>query len=248
MINLFILFLLLIVIPACIDKSVLLDPDLIYSEDSQPSRLKDVIQQPLKNMTFAEATYAYKYYKRNGYTDMTIKAAQRMILVGGNPDIIKDVTLDLSEMFLEKKDYEKAIKYAIDYKNLYPGDKGCKKASYIEIMANFMLITNYECDHSNALKTIELSNQFLETYKDDKEYNSYINDMIEASYNILLQKEVHIIKSYISKYKHYQRLTSLTAAKRRVDYIRKNIAPFLKNSEIVANNIENEINDLLKID
>jgi outer membrane protein assembly factor BamD (BamD/ComL family) len=197
-------------------------------------------------MNFAEAAYAYKYYKRNEYIDMAIKAAQRMLTVGGDPDIMKDTMLDLSQMYLDKKDYDKAIKYAIEYKNLYPGSLGYQKACYIEIMSHFMSISSYECDHSDALKTIELSNEFLKKYPDDNQYKEFIQQMIDSCYNILLQKEIHVINSYIAKYKRYKRITSITAAKRRILYIKKNIAPYLENANIVASNIENDIDKLIE--
>ncbi|MBA3954815.1 outer membrane protein assembly factor BamD [Candidatus Dependentiae bacterium] len=221
--------------------SVLLASSLTHtaSEDLSKSLNKLVAKQ-----TFEEAAWAKDYYKKSGDKDMFLKCGERMLALGGDPELVRITTLELAQTGLDLGNFETAQKYALEYQTLYPGTPEAKKASYIGIKAYFLSTLSPDRDQAPTQKTIELGEKFLKTYPDDTEYAKSIKDMLDGCYSKILESEINVINTYISRYKYNKREGALTAANKRLAYIKENVLPHTVNQQQRVSALETRLAQL----
>lgn len=196
--------------------------------------LDTALAKMTKDMTFQEAAHAAAYYEAAGDRDMVIKCSERLLALGGDQEIMRTTNLKLIKTFLAEGKYEKAQKYATDYQSLYPGTPETKLACYLNIQAHYLSLLESDRDQTNTDKTIELAQNFVTKYKDDTEYLSQVNTVIDNCYEKLLDREIAVINSYINKYKYYENFSPFNAAQRRLAYIKTKLSPHIKQQQKVA--------------
>lgn len=184
--------------------------------------------------TFEEATWAKDYYKKSGDKEMLIKCGERMLALGGDPELVRIATIELAQAGLDVGNFELAQKYSLEYQTLYPGTPESKKASYIAIKAYFLSTLSPDRDQAPTQKTIELSEKFIKTYPEDTEYTKSVKDMLDNCYNKILDSEINVINTYISRYNYNKRESALTAANKRLAHIKESILPHTAQQQRVA--------------
>lgn len=211
------------------DKSFLkkLPPGFDYQEID----LSESIKKPPKDMSFKEAAIAKAYFENEKDTDMVIKCGQRLLAVGGNQEIMRQTYLQIAELSLEQDDYEKAEKYAHDYQTLYPGTEETKKAAFINIKSTFLASPSADRDQTKTEKTIELAEEFFNTYKNDTEYFDAIHSILHDCYKKLLDREISVTKMYLNKFNYYNSQSALNAARKRVAHVKQKLLPQVKDQE-----------------
>lgn len=200
--------------------------------------IEQAIKKQTKDMSFKEATIAKAYYEKEKDNDMVIKCGQRILAVGGDQEVMRRTTLQLAELFMQQGNYEKAEKYASDYQMLYPGSEETKQASFIAIKSNFLAAPSSDRDQTKTEKVIQLAQDFLEKYIDDKSYTDQVKKMLDDCYQKLIDKEICVINSYLNKYSYYKNEKTLGAAYKRLDYIKEKLSKFAKNQENKVKDIE----------
>ena len=187
---------------------------------TQQPELNKALHKKIKDQTFDEAVWAKNYSKETKDYETAIKCAERILAVGGDPEIMRSTLLELTQLCLNEKNLEKAQKYALEYQTLYPATAECKQARYYGIKAHFLATLSPDRDQSSTQKTIELAQEFIKQYPQDTEYITSVKDMLNTCYTTLLESELQIITNYISRYNYTKKQNLLAAAQKRVSYIK----------------------------
>jgi outer membrane protein assembly factor BamD (BamD/ComL family) len=185
----------------------------------------------IKDMNFKDAAEAKAYHEHMKNDDTVIKCAQRMLAVGGDPEKMRALRLELAELFLEKNNYTEAERYALEYQKHYPGSEEARYANYIAIKSNFSAKLTADRDQTKTEATIKLAREFLEKYPADAEYTQSIKDMMEVCYKDLITSELNVINSQLKKYQYTKNTTTLTGAPKRIAYIKEKLLPHSKGQE-----------------
>lgn len=210
--------------------------------------VESLLKKQVKDLNAQEAILAKAYYEHKNDIDMTIKCSERALLLCTDQNISQEVTLQLAQIYLDKANFEKAEKYAKEYQELYPGNTNVKKALYIDIQANYLSILDPNRDQKKTEKTLNLSKNFLEKYKEEDNYFKAVSQIIDTCYDKLLDSEISVIKTYLNSYDYYKNFSSLNAAQRRLAYVKTKLLPFSKNQdkEKNINNLELAMNKEFK--
>ncbi|MBY0379797.1 MAG: outer membrane protein assembly factor BamD, partial [Burkholderiales bacterium] len=196
------------------------------------------INKLIKDMEFDEAYNAKNYYKELGDLDMVIKTNQRLITLGGDQAKVGESMIELISTYYSQQKYEKAQKQASEYIEMYPGSEFVKTAKYYEIKCWYANSPISERDQANTLKAIELGKKFLEDYGSETIYKDEIQDVINLGYSKLLDTEIEIANTYLSRYDYFGTPQALQSAKLRLAYAKDKIAIN------VQNNVENRLSKL----
>lgn len=192
----------------------------------------------VKDMTFDEAKEAKAYYDADNNEALSIECAQRLIALGTDQEVVRVAILELAQIFLNNADYEKAQKYASDYHLLFPGTDQAKEASYLAIKAAFLSTLTADRDQTKTQATLELAQNFVTRYTNDNEYVQSVNDMQNACYEKLLDSEIKVVDTYMSRYNYSGHDAPLKAANNRVAYIKDKLLPHLPSEEERILNLE----------
>lgn len=215
------------------------------STQSANQTLRSVLSKQTKNMTFAEAQQAKEHYVKEKDNEMVIKCGQRLLAVGGDQEVMRIARLELAELFLEKKNYAEAEKYAQEYQKYYPGAGETKRADYIAIQANYLSKLTANRDQQKTRATIDLAKQFLEKHPQDKEYAQEVHRMMHDCYASLIESEIHIITTQLNTYNHTKKEMALTAAQKRFAYLKEQYLPHAP--EISVASLESRLAQLTKV-
>ena len=188
-------------------------PKKIKTDDEKTA---NALRKLTKDMNFDDAYRAKIYYEKEKEPEMVIKCGQRLLAVGGDEEIMRKTRLQLSELFLEKKNYTEAERYASEYEKHYPGSSEIIKAEYIHIRSKYLSQSASDRDQEKTRSTIERAHAFLERHPRDTEYKNIINDMLAESYLRLIRNELRIIEHQIHTYSITKNMGSLVAAEKRL--------------------------------
>ncbi len=203
--------------------------------------IRAILNKQTKNMSFAEAQRAKEYYSKEHDAEMIIKCGQRLLTVGGDQEVMRITRLDLAEIFLDKKNYVEAEKYAQEYQKYYPGAHEIKKAEHIAIQANFRSKLPSDRDQEKTRTTIKLAQEFLEKHPQDKEYSQSIQQMTLDCYQTLIRNEINIINSQLRTYNYTKKRMVLTAAQKRLAYIKEQYLPHAPATEKRLHELEQRL-------
>lgn len=196
------------------------------------NKVEKILNKQTKDMNVNEVLLAKAYYEDQKDIDMTIKCAERALLVCSDQNIAQKVTLQLAQTYLDQGIFDKAEKYAQEYQSLYPGTSEAKIAAYIDIQSNYLSLLDSDRDQKKTNKTLELAKNFLEKYSDQDTYLDSVNQIVNHCYNKVLDTEIGVISTYLDKYNYYNNFSSLNAAQRRLAYIKNKVLPFIKEKSL----------------
>lgn len=241
----FLMFFSLLLLSSCIDN---IDPELLKDLDEETMKDVDIdkaLKKLTKDMTFGEALVCGYYYQHKNNFEMMTKCYERALAVGGKQALMKRVTIQLAEGYIQLQDYEKAKKHANTYVTLYPGDKDAKKAAYLEIEASYLSTRTSDRDQQKTRNTIELIDAYIKNYGDSTKANSAeddhaakIDEILLNSYTKLIESEINIAETYINRYNHYKNFSALNAAQKRIKHIKTVILPKIGIENTRLNDLE----------
>ncbi len=210
------------------------------------SHLGSILAKQTKDLTFEQAAQAKEYHTKEKNQEMIIKCAQRMLAVGGDQELMRTARMELADLFLQKGEYKDAEKYALEYHKYYPGADEAKKASYIAIRSNYLSKLSSDRDQEKTRTTVKLAKEFLTTYKDDTEYTKQINEMLDDCYKSLIRSELNVIETQLNNYHYTHNEASLSAAGKRLSFLKETLLPHAPATEKKISSIEKEIEKLQK--
>ena len=185
-------------------------------DKSKPSiTMPQEAKKRIESMTDEEALISKDYFAKIDRPETAIKCGQRYLAKSSDQKTCAQVTLDLIDLCIAAQDFEKAEKYANDYKTLYPGSAHLQDACFKEILASLALINDCERDQSKTKQTIELANDFLKTFNNSEHINK-VNEALKVCYETLFESERGIIESYLKRHALTQTDHPLKAAELRI--------------------------------
>lgn len=206
--------------------------------------LREILSRQTKDLTFEQAQIAREYYQKEKNDEMIAKCAERMLAIGGDQELMRTARLELATIFLDKKNYKEAEKYALEYQKYYPGAAETKKAAYIAIQANYLSKLSSDRDQEKTKTTVTLAKEFLTNYKDDTEYSSLIQTMLDDCYKSLIRAELRVIDLQLNSYNYTGNEISLNAAEKRLAFIQETLLPHASVAEKKVASLETELKKL----
>ncbi len=202
-----------------------------HSAPTSNKLLREALNKQTKDMTFAQAQLAKEYYTTHRDEDMIVKCSQRLLAVGGDQETMRITRLELAEIFLTKKNYKDAEKYAQEYQKYYPGAKEITRAEYIAIEANYLSKLSSDRDQEQANRAINLAKEFLEKHPDEKEYTPKIKEMMRKCYKSLIRHEINVIHTQLNTYRNTKKEMVLTAAEKRLAHAKEKYLPSVPEAQ-----------------
>lgn len=181
------------------------------------------VAKKIKNMTQEETSVALTYYRHYKYTQLTVEALERLRALATIDDEQKRLLLELADAYKAAENYAQAQKKYEEYVSLYPGSSESKRALYEAIVTCHKQMPDYRLDQEVTEKAIELGKKFMSIYPEELEYSKEIQTIIAASYRTILKHEESICSYYLQKDTWSLKETALPAARKRIEYIEKNL-------------------------
>lgn len=198
----------------------------IKLEDNNIIDITDTLSKPVKEMSFDEVYLAKQYYEQKQDHEMTIKCGERLINLANEEEKTQKTLLQLAQLNLDKGKLKDCKKHAKEYQVLYPGSEEAMNAAYIELKASYLSMLSPDRDQTETHNTLKLAQSFKDKYSNQDKYKSSVKDIRDNCYTRLIDSEVGIVDSYLSKYNWSAKETCLTAAQNRIEHIKEKLLPY----------------------
>jgi len=134
-----------------------------------------------------------------GRKESAIKHIEKMIPLCNSIQEIRDLTLEIADLFFETGDLKKAESLYSSFGELYPGDRNIEYATYKSILCCYWLTLDTERDQSKTRDAIERSKNFLTRSDIFHKYNDKVSEILVDCQSKLLESEVKVFKFYINR-------------------------------------------------
>ncbi len=178
----------------------------------------------IKTMRLDELYPAKNRYIKEGKTEFAKVTLERIITLENNQTKLKNARLELAQLYYEVEEYENAQKAYSEFAELYPGSKKREFAQYKAIACSCKQIDTSDRDQTSTHAAAKMAKCYLDE-EDCTQYRKEINSLCNMCYEKLVEHELGVAHFYAQKNKP-------EAARKRVDYIKKNYladAPQTKN-------------------
>jgi outer membrane protein assembly factor BamD (BamD/ComL family) len=189
-------------------------------EHKESLTIDQLLSKPIKDMSFNEACRVKKYYENQHQNDMVIKCGEHLVSLATDQDETEKALLQLAELNMEEGKLEKAREHAENYQSLYPGTDNAEKALHIALKASYLSMLGSDRDQQPTEKTIQLAQNYLDTYKDNGAYTESVRDIVKNCYAQTIDSELKVAQTYLAKYDYTERESTLKAAEKRIAYIK----------------------------
>ena len=185
-----------------------------------------LVKKTIRDMTIEELLIAKEYALALGNKELAIKyIKERLIIEIKDPEQLRNLRLELADLYFEKGDMKKATHCYLEYIKFYPGSKSRDYAEYKAVLSRFYARLKPPLDQTKTRKTINLANRYLQGSElPNKEYSHEVEKIRHDCYEDLYEYERDIVEQYFN-------LGKLTAAQTRITSIREDFLPMLKNIE-----------------
>ncbi len=179
-------------------------------------------KKKIESMTTEEAIISKDYFAQVDRFETAIKCGERFLAKSSDQQACAGVCLDLIDYCIKCENYEKAEKYATEYKNLYPGSTKLQDACFKEIEASLAQISDCERDQSKTKQTIEIAKEFINNFP-NSEHIEKVNEALKICYETLFESERGIIESYLKKHDLTKTEFPLKAAELRIASLKEGL-------------------------
>lgn len=156
-------------------------------------------------------------YLEMGNDDLAVKYLEALIAKINDFAQIRDLRLQLADLYFKNEQYLKAGSIYTEYYESYPGYTKAEYALSQAIAAKFKQMG--ACDQDNVIthEILELASRYLQN-KSYKKYRQTVLGLFETCNNQLFEAEVNV-------FEHYFRQGYVVSAQRRLDYMTEKILP-----------------------
>jgi outer membrane assembly lipoprotein YfiO len=127
---------------------------------------------------------------------------------------ISKYKLSLAELYFKTGKYESAGELYENFAQFYPSDQYVEYAKYRSILSKFYQTLRTDCDQTPTQETIKLCEDYLSVPQFAK-YHADVSDIKNTCEYKLIDKEVYVYDFYVNQGEY-------TAAKGRLDFLKKN--------------------------
>lgn len=184
-------------------------------EQPDTKTLDQLLKKTVRDMNEEELVRARVHAKQKEETDLVIKYDERLLIISANQELLREVRLELADLYFDKGNMKYAYKLYQEYNQLYPGNKQeYQYAKYRAIVSKFHVRLQPNHDQTKTRKTLALADIFLHEQKDSKaQYIKEIEDIRTTCLNDLFEHERDIFQQYLTRQR-------LAAAKKRLEIIK----------------------------
>lgn len=184
---------------------------------------KDKKKAPRKNPLADKSFEELKKNKENAVKakdiPTAIKYLDAMRFACADHEMLKEIILELADLYAEQKEWTKAYKVYKEFILLYPGAARCDYAHYKAVTCNYELTLSFDRDQTETEETLKLAQQFF-TDHPQSEYARAVKDLVVQCKQKLLESDSNIFSFYLKS-------NRFKAAQRRLDTIKKEYIPDL---------------------
>jgi outer membrane assembly lipoprotein YfiO len=175
----------------------------------QASKDKPKLTQPAvsrrspKTLTFAELQEAKDYSVAIDNKAQIIVYLENMLRQCSDPNLLKEIYLELADLYFEQGSLEQASKLYASYMTLYPGSPYRAYVNYQAILCRFYSTFSADRDQTRTEDTFKLAQLYLELTKLEgdiyKEYSDDVTAIQKQCCKKLYDHEMDIFNFYYKK-------------------------------------------------
>ncbi len=148
-------------------------------------------------MNYDELKASKNMLVASGDKSTALKYLEKMVPLCSDMNELKDIMLELAELFFENGSFEKASKMYHEFTLLYPGSNDVERAMYRAIASTFQLTLDAEHDQTKTCETLELAEEFMKhslfaTFREE------VASIISLCHQRLFESEALIFNFYIN--------------------------------------------------
>jgi outer membrane assembly lipoprotein YfiO len=169
--------------------------------------LKDELAQALEHKDYETAT----------------KLLDAMRMVCTDTEELKNILLQLADLYYTREDWAKAERAYQEFAMLYPGAQKCDYAHFRAVACGFKLTKEPDRDQTKTQEVLKFADEFMTTHKT----SAYLNEVTSIATECrekLLASDVNVFNFYMNN-KNYK------SAQKRLDIISKEHMPQLASAE-----------------
>jgi outer membrane assembly lipoprotein YfiO len=203
------MLLLLFIFPSC-QKSEWTTKSTRYRSNHQP--LTKEQQKPVKpsimsknpkTLSFEDLRIAKNYTETIGNPRQTIMYLENMVRQCSDQSILKEIYLELADLYFEQGNMENASKLYSSYITLYPGSPHRAYVHYQAILCNFYSTFSSDRDQTKTEETFKLTQLYLEVARKEdevfKEFSDDVSSIQKQCCRKLYDHELDIFNFYYKK-------------------------------------------------
>ena len=177
-------------------------------------KLKDETTLAPKDMSFEQLENAKNLTIELGYPQDAIVYLERMIVTTQDQEKLKELRLELADLYFDIGKFEKAGKLYGEYIISYPGSEHKEYAEYKAILCRFYLTLGTDRDQTKTEETLALIQTYLDEPMPSREYRLAIQDIQKQCWQKVRDREEYIFNFYLKQHK-------FEGAERRLAYIKE---------------------------
>lgn len=161
-----------------------------------------VIKKNPKTLTIAELQIAKEYSISIDNKSQTIVYLENMLRQCSDPNLLKDIYLELGDLYFEQGNMTKASALYTSYITLYPGSPQRAYVHYQAILCRFYTTFSIDRDQTKTEETLQLTKLYLDVANIDaiyKEYNDDVAMIQKQCFRKLYSHEMDIVNFYYKK-------------------------------------------------
>lgn len=179
-------------------------------------------------LTLVELERARDYYLIIDEQDTAAKYVEEMIRQSNDPKQLKELRLQLADLYFETGRMEAAGKLYAMYLTLYPGDEYRAYAHYQAILCRFYMSLNADKDQTGTTDALILAQEYINRAKHDTtNYAFYLKDVED----VRTQCSKKLYESDMSIFNFYLNKGSYNACKVHLANMKTRFVPLLASCE-----------------
>jgi len=166
----------------------------------QPSHSKKAKKQKkyFRDLTYEDLQESKTRLLAEGRQATAIKHIEKMIPLCNNIQELRDLTIELADLFFETGNLRKAEELYSQFGQLYPGDQNIEYATYKSILCNYWMTLDTERDQSLTRTTVNLSKKFLARSDIFNQYTDEVQKILVDSQSKIFESEINVFKFYLN--------------------------------------------------
>lgn len=198
------------------------------SESSLLSGEEIAAIKKIKEMSFDEAQRVLTYQKQRGKDQLVIALLERLITLSADHETMELFLKELADLRFKLNSFEEAEMLYEQYAMLYPGSKEIDFIEYRVIQSLEKQLPDSRRDQTKRKALLEKADIFLKRFGETNQHAHAIQEIIQKARIILFENEAQHAAFYLQKYAYTERLSTLTAAQKRLLFIHEKLLPTLK--------------------
>lgn len=171
------------------------------------------LSKGIKQLNYQELQQAKTYYASINKKELQIKVIERMIALSNNLLEIKQLRLELADLYFDYGSIDKAGVHYSEYVRLFPSCTHREYAEYKAILCRFYALLTCDRDQTKTHETLTLAQAYFDNHPQHAQYQDEIKRIEQACTKKLFDHEAGVVDFYM-------RQKSYKSAQQRIAYIK----------------------------